>query len=55
VTVPEFEGATVRVKAMVAATAVAVVAATGLGLAQRGATMAPDQAARRWETEKELQ
>ena len=44
-----------RVKSIVAATAMAVVAATGLGLAQRGATMAPDQAARRWETEKELQ
>ena len=40
---------------VVAATAMAVVAATGLGLAQRGATMAPDQAAQRWETENELQ
>ena len=44
-----------RVKSIVAATAMAVVAATGLGLAQRGGTMTPEQARRRWETEKELQ
>jgi hypothetical protein len=37
------------------ATVAAFVAATAVGLAQRGAGLAPDAAARRWETEKELQ
>ena len=36
-------------------TAAAIAAATAIGLAQRGATLAPDAAARRWEIEKELQ
>ena len=36
-------------------TMVAVVGATAIGLAQRGAGLAPDAAARRWEIEKELQ
>ncbi len=36
-------------------TAAAIVAATAIGLAQRGAALAPDAAARRWEIEKELQ
>ena len=36
-------------------TAAAFAAATAIGLAQRGATLAPDAAARRWEIEKELQ
>jgi putative CocE/NonD family hydrolase len=33
----------------------AVIAAASIAAAQRGATLPPDQAARRWETEKELQ
>jgi hypothetical protein len=39
----------------VCGTAAAFAAATAIGLAQRGATLAPDAAARRWEIEKELQ
>jgi hypothetical protein len=37
------------------ATFLAVLAATAIVVAQRGATMSPEQAQRRWETEKELQ
>ena len=37
------------------ATFLAVLAAAGIVLAQAGATLSPEQAARRWETEKELQ
>ncbi|HEY6615642.1 MAG TPA: CocE/NonD family hydrolase, partial [Vicinamibacterales bacterium] len=39
----------------VCGTAAAFAAATAIGLAQRGATLAPDAAAQRWEIEKELQ
>ena len=40
---------------VVCATAVAFAGATAIGLAQRGAGLTPEAAAKRWETEKELQ
>ncbi len=40
---------------IVAAVAALVVAATATGLAQRGGPMTPEQAAKRWDLEKELQ
>ena len=42
-------------RVVVAATLVACLGAVAIGFAQRGAGLAPDQAAKRWETEKELQ
>src|SRR6188508_2123140 len=42
-------------RVLVGATLVACLGAVAIGFAQRGAGLAPDQAARRWETEKELQ
>ena len=42
-------------RVLVSATLVAFLGAVAIGFAQRGAGLAPDQAARRWETEKELQ
>ena len=40
---------------ILAAATAAVVAAAGTALAQRGGALTPEQAARRWDTEKELQ
>jgi uncharacterized protein len=42
-------------KESLCATVLAVLAAAGMVVAQGGATLTPEQAARRWETEKELQ